>query len=209
MCALEWAVYQRCFPDRGSTCESALTSCKTSVPPPLLPSTVHISLFSSKDLAHVCSERQDNDSHIYVTIRTDPGRAQVPRHSRPLDVLQATPCQTPAPHAPSLQTAWTSPQNFKVRSTTSRKFSTASSQHPRQQPGSRSSNGAFLFGKNNNSSRRIARTFRLRHPSCSLTVRISLQRPTFETIPLLRTPELVKSEHPPGSSPSPSGYAWN
>ena len=53
------------------------------------------------------------------------------------------------------------------------------------------------------------RTFRVRHPSCSLTMRISSQRPRFESIPFLRTPEPVKSEHPLGSSPSPSGYVWN
>ena len=51
--------------------------------------------------------------------------------------------------------------------------------------------------------------FRLRHPSCSLTVRISLQRPTFDTIPSLRIPEPVKAEPPHGSSPSPSGNVWN
>ena len=39
-----------------------------------------------------------------------------------------------------------------------------------------------LFGKNTNSNSRTTRTFRVRHPSCSLTVRISLQRPMFETI---------------------------
>ena len=110
-------------------------------------------------------------------------------------------------NAPSLHTAWRV-QQFKLQTFTSWKSSTTSLQLPRQQPGSRSSNGAFLSGKNNNSNSRFLRTSRLRHQQCSLTVRISLQRPTFKTIPSVRIPGPVKLEPPRGSYPSPSGYVW-
>ena len=108
-------------------------------------------------------------------------------------------------NAPSLHTGWTS-QQIILRSIASWKFATTSSQLPRQQPGSKFSNAAFPFGKNYNSSSRITRASRVRH---SQTVCISLQRPTFGTIPLQRTPDPVKSEHLFGSSPSPSGSVWN
>ena len=70
-------------------------------------------------------------------------------------------------------------------------------------------NGAILSGKNNKSNSSILRTFRLRHQSCSLTVRVSLQMSAFETIPSARIPVPVKSEPPRGSYLSPSGYVWN
>ena len=72
--ALDRAVHQRCFPaqlslsdretDRGSTGESALTPCKTSEPPPHSPLHSAHFPFQLLDLAHVWSERQDNDIHI-------------------------------------------------------------------------------------------------------------------------------------------------
>ena len=134
MFAFERAIYQRCFPaqlplsSRGSTGRSAFTSCKTSLPLLFSRFTVQISLFSTWTLAHVWSERRDNDIHIFdvlplaaavcIFIKMDPARAQVPRHTRPLADLPATIARLLArrqPHnAPSLHTGWTIQQILTV-----------------------------------------------------------------------------------------------
>ena len=85
------------------------------------------------------------------------------------------------------------------------KSSTVRLRLPRQRLGSRSSNGASLFGKNNNPNCRTTGTFLLRNQSYSQTVRISLQRLMFRTTPSARIPGPAKLEPLLGSYLSPSG----
>ena len=69
--------------------------------------------------------------------------------------------QTPAPQR-------TVASKLFLRKIASWKFSTTSSQLSRQQPGSRFSNAALLFGKNNNSSSRVTSHCRGLHSGTSL-----------------------------------------
>ena len=168
------------------------------------------------------SERQDNDIHIfdvlsltaavYIFIKTDPGELRVLDTLAHLQICkrqsqESSPGASTTTHRRCTQRGQFS--KSQVQSFTPRKSSTTSKQLPRQRPGSRSSNGAFLFVKNNNSNSSILRISHLRHHSCSLTVRISLQRPTFETNPSVRIPGSVKLEPPRCAFPSPSGCVWN
>ena len=94
------------------------------------------------------------------------------------------------PHnAPTLHSAWTSLQL------------------PRQQPGSRSSKGAVLSWKNNNSNSRITRTVPLRHVFADGAHLIA--EAYVRDIPSARIPGPVKLEPPLGSYPSPSGFVQN
>ena len=172
------------------------------------------------EVAHRQSEREDNDIHILDVLslgcrslhlykngsRAGSGSTARPPAVRFASDNRKSPRQTARPRTyRGLHTGWTS-QQIILRSIASWKFATTSSQLPRQQPGSKFSNAVFPFGKNYNSSSRITRASRVRH---SQTVCISLQRPTFGTIPLQRTPDPNKSEHLFGSSPSPSESVWN
>ena len=123
------------------------------------------------DLAHRLSEREDNGIHIfdvlllgaavYISIKMDPARAQVPRPTRPLADLLATIARLLARrqthNAPLLHTRWTF-SKLLLRSIASWKSSTASVQLLRQQHGSTSSNSGS-FGGNSNSISRVTRTF--------------------------------------------------
>ena len=101
----------------------------------------------------------------------NPAPVQVPRHTY---------------NAPSLHTGWTIQQivtaEYHIPEVLNHDLTT-----PTPAAWIEVSNAAFVLGKTNNSSSRFTHTFRVRHPSCSLTVRISLQRPTFGTILLHRT----------------------
>ena len=101
---------------------------------------------------------------------TDPGRAQVPRHIRPLADLLAVIARLLARrqlhNEPSLHTAWTIQQ--LVCAEYLRTYNSHASSLDR---GLRAAPFSWV-----NSNSRITGTLRLRHPSCSLTVRSSLLR---------------------------------
>ena len=171
---------------------------------------------------HVWPGRRDNDIHIFHVlplaaevsffIKTDPGWAQKTSvrssTSRSASGNRKTPCQAPAPQRTVVaHSVDNSASNTCRVSLLGSPQLRACNSHASSL--SRSSNGAFLSGKNNNSNSRITRAFRLRHQSCSLAVRISLQRPTFETIPSARIPVPVLSEPLRGSYPSLAGYLSN
>ena len=188
MLARERAAYQRCFPaqlplhdrQRFDRQKSAHLLQDLSAAAPLPPHSAHF-LPQLLDLAHTLSERQDNDilalaATDNIFIKTDPGRARVPRYTRPLAVLLAAIARLLARRQPCTVATHCVDNSANCECGVPR----PSPQLP-PTPAARSSNGAFLFGKDgkdNHSSSRITSTLSLRHPLCSMTVRISLQWPS-------------------------------
>ena len=171
MFALDRAIYQRCFPaqlplsdrQRFNWQKFAHLLQDVGAAAALPPHSAHFPL-QLLDLAHVWSERGDNDIHIFDVLPLAAAvyiflSNRIPRGLRLHDTLAHSRLLAASP-------------------TTHCRCAQRGQQLPRQQPGSKFSNATFLSGKNNSSSRNT-RTSRVRHPPCSQTVRISLQRPTF------------------------------
>ena len=162
--------------DNGSTCKSALTSCKTSLPPPLSRPTVHTFL-QLLDFAHSVKGKtttftsSTSSSWILRGLRFHGTTAHWP------DLLATMPrllARRQHHNAPSLHRGWTIlqivTQEYRILEVLNYELTTPTPAARIEVFESRLS----LFGTNNNSSSRIGCTFRVRHPPCSQTLRISL-----------------------------------